>query len=240
MEIEGLGVSLVGRSMWSYRMRSDDRSAEHGSGIPWEFIQGVNYGMKILVHGKRGGSTRSSRISEMEKDWTCVWSAPSQRDWSCIATLVRSVGAGGCLLVFDHCTGIPATFWSFLDGVQREGRTAITRVWVHTEAPPAWIPDAIFFPPLQMSEAAIALQILQALPPRNGHGPWHPTVEWENVVRATAEQQLGLAISDVEETEWTLMWHRPADSRPPSEQLIPRAIQWIETGTTLLKSLVEE
>jgi hypothetical protein len=223
MELEGLGVSLVGRSIWSYK----DPTVPF-SGIPWEFIQGTNYAIRILIHG----GSKSLRMAEAERNWTCIWIPTSQRDWSCLATIVRSVGVGSCLLVFDHVVGIPHTFWSFLDTVQREGRTVLTRVWIHTEAP-NWVPDAVFFPPLETHHPL--LSVVESLPARHGHGAWRHHPDWEAILQATRDQQLGLAITDVEESDWVLLWHKPEDSKQPLDVRIPRATQWIETGSALLK-----
>jgi hypothetical protein len=225
MELEGLGISLVGKSLWY------SKSSQHDaiSGIPWEFIQGTNYSMRILIHG---GGHKQLRVAEAERPWTCIWSPTGPRDWSCLATIVRSVTAGSCLLVFDHVVGIPHTFWSFLDTVQREGRTTITRVWIHTDAP-QWIPDAVFFPPLDTKQPI--LSIVESLPARNGHGGWRHGTDWDAILQATSSQNLGLVVTDVEETDWTLLWHKPEDSKQPLDIRIPRATQWIETGTALLK-----
>jgi hypothetical protein len=225
MELEGLGVSLVGRNVWYYKPPSHFLL----SGIPWEFIQGTNYSMRIYIHG---GGHKQIRIAEAERPWTCIWSPSSQRDWSCLATIVRSIGTGSCLIVFDHVVGIPHTFWSFLDTVQREGRILVTRVWIHTDAP-QWIPDAVFFPPLETSAPLVS--IADSLPARNGHGGWRHGTDWEAIVQATRDQQLGLVLTDVEESDWTLLWHKPEDSKQPMDVRIPRATQWIETGTALLK-----
>ena len=228
MELEGLGVSLVGRAIWSYKSQRHNR---YGSGIPWEFIQATNYASRILISG--GGHTHL-HIAEAERQWNCVWNPTNARDWSCIATILRNVGANSCLLVFDHVVGIPSTFWTFLDNILREGRTILTRVWIHTDAPP-WIPDALFLPPLDIDESSTALSILHALPSRAGHGSWKQNMDWDTIINATREQNMGLVISDVEETEWTLMWHKPEDSRAPMDVRISRAVQWIETGSALLK-----
>jgi hypothetical protein len=228
MELEGLGVSLVGHTIWSY--------GEAGKGlIPWEFIQSVNYSMRMLIHGY---GSKGASFAEIEKDWSCVWNPSSAKDWSCIATLIRSVGNGGsCLIVFDHCDGIPHTFWSFIDNVLREGRISLTRVWIHTQVP-MWIPDALFFPPILPEQSAIALQILQAIPARNGHSHWRANDDWENIVRATKEQELGVVVTDVQENDWALMWWRPSDSRTHSNILIPRALQWISLATDLMKNTI--
>lgn len=225
MELEGLGVSFVGRTLWVYS----------GSTIPWEYINSINYSMRILVRGN------GALASAVEGDWTCVWSPQSNKDWSCIATLVRSVGVGSCLMVFDHVTNPPpVTFWPYIESLIHDGKTVLTRVWIHPESP-AWIPDAIFFPPVLDSEADTVLSILQSVPGRAGHGAWistfHSQQEWLDVVVATRSQGLGLVLSDVEERSWTLFWHKPADSLLGTDVLLRRGTAWAEAGLHLLKRL---
>lgn len=227
MELEGLGVSCVGRPIWSYHPHDSDR---WGSGIPWEYIQSTNYTARYLIRG----SGESRRLCEAEGSWNCVWTPTSSRDWSGLATLIRSIGVGSCLLVFDTVEGVPNTFWTFLDTIVREGKILVTRIWLHTIAP-QWIPDVIFFPPLDIQHQDHAFHIIQALPARGGHGIWNlGSMNWASVVQATREQGLGLAITDIEETAWTLLWHRVADSRPTLH--VERASNWIETGTLLLQT----
>lgn len=228
MELEGLGVSFVGKSVWVYTGSTHKRN---GSCIPWEYIQGVNYGLRILVRGEH------AVISQIESDWNCVWSPSATKDWSCIATLLRGITGPG-LLVIDQISAetIPSSFWSFLDTLVREGRS-VTRVWIHTEAP-SWVPDAVFFPPVQSHDVTDVFQICKSMPARGGHGPlnFHGSQrEWESLMTATREQGLGIVLSDLEESAWTLFWHRPADSRPTSEHILFRGVKWVEAGTALLK-----
>jgi hypothetical protein len=102
-----------------------------------------------------------------------------------------------------------------------------------------WIPDALFFPPLQDSEANTVLSILQAMPARHNHGGWICTQTanaWLDILRDTRRQGLGLVLSDVQETAWTLFWHKPADSRPPMEVIMTKTGAWMEGVSMLLKS----
>lgn len=230
MELEGLGVSLHGRPLWVYAAPHHRR---YGSCIPWEYIQEINYTAKILVRGTAVTPT------QLETDWHSVWFPQTARDWSCIATLIRSIGVGACLLVLDRVTHMPPpSFWTYLDGIVKEGRTTVTRIWIHTEVP-QWIPDALFFPPMEDQDASLVLQILQAMPARHNHGGWismHQAHQWLDIVRDTRSQGLGLVLSDVQETAWTLFWHKPADSRPSVEALVGKAAPWLEVATALLKS----
>jgi hypothetical protein len=229
MELEGLGVSLHGRPLWVY---AGQEHARYGSCIPWEYIQEIHYTVKILV---RGASISPAQI---ETDWNSVWFPQTARDWSCIATMIRSIGVGSCLLVVDHVSDSPVSFWTYLDGIVKEGRTTLTRIWIHTDVP-RWIPDALFFPPMEDHEASGILQILQAMPPRHNHGGWvsmNTASQWLDIVRDTRSQGLGLVLSDVQETAWTLFWHKPADSRPTMEGVIAKVTPWFDVATTLLKS----
>jgi hypothetical protein len=222
MELEGFGVPLLGRAVWVFQNGS--------AGVPWEFIRSNNYSMRILLRGS-AAATRT----EAEEDWTCIWTPTTSRDWSCIATCIRSVGAGSVLVVLDSLQSPPpSTFWQFIDSLVREGRTAITRVWLHSEAPP-FVPDATFFPPMSSPTDAEAIyKVFSALPARAGHGGWSYHGPWNPVVEATHEQGMGLVVSDIEEAAWTLMWHRPEDSRMPVEKRIPRASVIIRIGLELL------
>ncbi len=230
MELEGLGVPLHGRPLWVY---SESKHSRFGSGIPWEYIQEISYSFKILVKGN------SASICQLETDWSSVWNAQSARDWSCIATVIRSIGVGSCLLVMDHVSNnAPPSFWTYLDGIVKEGRTVVTRIWIHSD-PPAWVPDALFLPPLQDSEAQVALNVLQAMPARHNHGSWinmQTAQQWIDLLRDTYRQGLGLVLCDVQETSWTLFWHKPADSRPTLDILVSKTAPWLEAGSRLLQT----
>jgi hypothetical protein len=209
MELEGFGVSLVGRSTWII-----------GRQIPWEYVQGTHYVYKMLIRGSR------PTLADIEGEWNTIW-CPQAKDWSFLATILRGIGTSTCLLVMDHVDP-PASFWHFLDTIR-----GVTKLWIHEEAP-AFVPDAVFFPPLKVPELAEqALRVFQALPARNGHGPWNAP-SWDSIVTATAAQDLGLVVSDIEESTWTLMWHRPDDSRLPTEKAAPIARHWIQLGVEIL------
>lgn len=116
----------------------------------------------------------------------------------------------------------------------REGRTVVTRVWIHEEPPPV-LPDATFCSPLAtQEESQRVFQVFSAFPARAGHGPWSPVAAWESIVGAACDQGMGLVITDIEEHQWTLLWHRPADSRPPLEKRIPTAQHWLRIGMKCL------
>ena len=212
MELEGFGVSLAGRSVWS-----------HGGRIPWEFINGVNYGTRILIHGPIASMTP---LAIMEGGWTCVWHPRHPREWSYIATVLRGT-QGQCLVVFADIQEIPASFCTFMDSM------TVSRVWLNTEAPP-WIPDAVFIS--TVDDASAMFEMLQNIPGRAGHGSWMGTTfdAWSAAVAATREQGLGLVLSDVEEPTWTLMWYRPADSYPSLERRSATASVWMQGCARLL------
>jgi hypothetical protein len=214
MELEGFGVSLLGRIAWV-----------HGD-IPWEFLQS-HHTMKILLRGPK------PTVAEAETDWTCVWNPTQTRDWSCIATILRSA-TGSCLIAMDHVDAVPppGTFWTFLESLQ--SRITITRLWIG-EAPPPVVPDATFFAPTKNAEIANRmLEVFAALPARGGHGTWYAPADWLGIVTAAYEQGMGLMMTDLEEGAWTLLWHRPADSRLPLERRIPTAQHWLRIGMHML------
>ncbi len=219
MELEGFGVSLIGRFTWVY---GTDQ-------LPWEFLQGSQHTMKVLIKG-----AAQPTLAEAEAAWTCVWHPTQTRDWSCIATILRSVGVGSCMVALEH-VDVPATFWSFLESMQREGRTVVSRIWVN-DAPPPLVPDATFFAAVGDAVGAQRMmEVFTALPARAGHTAWQPPVDdWLSVVRAAYDADMGLMVSDLEEHAWTLMWHRPADSRPIVERRIPTAQHWLRIGMKCL------
>lgn len=235
MELEGFGVSLIGRTTWVYA----DTRILAAPVIPWEFLQGT-FAMRMLITQR---SAQRYRFAEAEMDWTCVWTPTSPRDWSGIATVLRFASqAGPCLVVMDRVEPSSA-FWSYFDGLRKEGRY-ITHVWLHTEPPSllpphVWVPDAVFVPPtLPTSISVHQLHALfTSLPERGGHGRWRPQGDaqsWEGIVGATYEQGMGLVLTDIEESTWTLLWHKPSDSRLPLEKRVPGCVAWIQTGTYLL------
>lgn len=235
MELEGFGVSLIGRTTWVYT----DTRQHPAPVIPWEFLQGA-FAMRMLITQR---NTTRYRFAEAEMDWTCVWTPATPRDWSGIATVLRSAAQmGPCMVVMDRVEPSPA-FWSYFDGLRKEGRS-ITHVWLHTEPPVlpplhVWIPDAVFVPPTPIPFAHQLQSLFASLPERSGHGRWRPhgdAQSWEGIVGATYEQGLGLVLTDIEESTWTLLWHKPSDSRFPLEKRVPGCVSWIQTGTYLLNA----
>lgn len=233
MELEGFGASLVGKRVWCV---GDVL-------LPWEFLHADTHAMRILVQPGIRTACLSARVAEAEADWNCVWSPTSAHDWSCIATLIRSAGSkGGVLLVLDHwMEAVPPSFLHYLEGLLRSGG-GVTLVWLsdtHT-APPWHIgdTDAIVFAPMGADVAAQTHTWIQHLPARRGHGPFvYSAEEWETVCEATRLQDLGLVVSDVGEQTWGLFWHRPSDSRGTKDDRIRRSLAWIDTGTHLLRGV---
>ena len=231
MELEGFGVSLVGRTTW---VCVDTRT--HSSPVvPWEFLQNASFPLRMLVTDR---TPDRLRLTEAEADWTCVWTPASSRDWSGIATILRSAAQmGHCLVVFDHVDP-PTTFWVYLDSLRNEGRS-VTQIWLHTVPPvsQAWVPDALFFPPTPESQSERIRSVFESLPERGGHRRWmygSDGASWCALVSATHEQGLGLVLTDIEESTWTLLWHRPSDSRKPLEKRVAGCVAWIQTGTYLM------
>jgi hypothetical protein len=216
MEIEGFGASLTGRDVW----------IAEGRMMPWEFLRDTQYSMRVLIRGTAASS------AEAEADWTCVWNPAAARDWSCIATCIKSIGSGSCLLVFDQVDKVPWTFWQYIDSIKTHIR--VTRVWIHAETPP-FVPDAVFLSPTRA--AAVAARVFSSLPARGGHAEWQGWGDeeaWNTVVTTTYEQGLGLVVSDIEEGSWTLMWHRPEDSRLSLEKRVARGAAWVQMGIAVL------
>ena len=228
MELEGFGASLVGRPIFVYA------DAEH-AWIPFEFISGVTYNARILVTG------HACSPVELEYPWNIVFRPSQPKDWSALATILRGLGKT-LLLVFDHpATDPPDSFYPFLESMLAEGRTVITRVWIGTAVALPLIPDAVFFPP--QADAAAAAELVQALPERAGrHGPCKiQAAEWASPAKATQDMKLGIIVSDVGESEWTVFWHKPADSRCESSAAITkRMIQWIRNATRMIETYQTE
>jgi len=228
MELQGFGASLVGRAIYVYANSEE-------AWVPWEFISGVSYSARILVRGT--GS--SHRIIEMETDWNIILSPQSPKDWSMLATLVKGNG-GSVLLVFDaDAPKPPTTFLTFLDGVAAEGRTILTRVWVGQAIEIPCIPDAVMFPVLSDSRLhSVAHDLLYRLPARDNHGIFtHMNAgDWASLVKATVDGGLGIMITDVGETAWSLFWHKIADSQiHHKEAQRVKGLALMRTGMKLLE-----
>ena len=206
MELEGFGASLVGRCVYVNT---------ETAWVPWEFVNGT-YTAKILICGTTG--TRSE--TALSNNWTAVFHpASDSRIWSAIATVVKGLGPN-VLLVFDvGFPTIPPVFLTFLDNVLAEGRTVLTRVFMGTTGLPA-IPDAIFFPVVSTLGVTGIYDTCMRLPAVRGHGSWTGMVpaEFSALMETVASTKVGIVISDVGETGWTLFWHRPEDSRNSKEE----------------------
>lgn len=227
MELEGFGASLVGRVVYVVA------DSEH-AWLPWEFLSGTQYAARILIAGDGHGL----RLLEAENNWNAVFRPTGGRDWSVIATMMKSAGGPVLLTVDASAPVLPASFIVFMDGLLAEGRT-VTRVWVGTHHEIPAVPDAILFPPLRDPfRATAAYEMIRRLPGRDGHGPWTAmgSVEWGTLVDATAKSDLGILISDVGERAWCLFWHKIADSVADSRGvLVKRGLLWLRTGAILLE-----
>lgn len=238
MELEGFGASLVGRTLYVNASYDD-------AWIPWEFISGVSYNCKLLITGEgpvQGpvqGPIQGLRTIEAEQNWTAIFRPVSAKDWSCIATVLRGMGPN-TLLVFDaYAPPVPSSFVSYMDGLLADGRTIFTRIWIgmHVEIPA--IPDAIFFPVLHDAQhAQDTYALMSRLPSRSSHGPWSGmnANDWSAILNATKESGLGMVISDVGESGWSLFWHKRSDSRPESHALMTkRGLSWARTGFAIVE-----
>jgi hypothetical protein len=229
MELEGFGASLVGRAI--YVCASPDVAW-----VPWEFIAGTPYNYRLLITGD--GPPDTQRHIEHEHSWSAVFRPHGPKDWSCIATIVRSMGPT-LLIVFDtYAPAPPPSFITFMDSCVADGRTICTRIWIgtHTEIPT--IPDAIFFPVLDAGTHAVVYEMIRRLPGRGNHGAWNPMtiVDWDALVQATRTSSVGIVVSDIGESTWNLFWHKLHDSRPETAGvLIKRGFSLMRTGMAIVE-----
>lgn len=197
MEIEGFGASLVGQCVYVC-------AGADSVWIPWEFVTS-RYTGKILVCGTDG--TRS--ILAVGNDWTVLFSPTNSKDWSAIATLLKMLG-NTILLAFDVGVEPPSSFLAYVDSLLSDGRIVITRIYCGKQGIPV-VPDAILFP----YEAQGIYEICARLPAVRNHGPWNPmaTTDFNTLLTTATSNKVGVVISDVGESGWTLFWHRIEDSR---------------------------
>lgn len=227
MELEGFGASLVGRAIYVC-------TPPEKAWIPFEFISGTTYNCRICI----SGHAKNVRLVDTADGWNAVFHPTSSRDWSCIATMIQSMGPQ-ILLVFDSYAPVPpSTFVTFLDSCVSSGRVVLTRIWIGTHVEIPCIPDAILFPVFSGGAgAAEAYDMMRRLPARGGHGGWNaPNLdEWNELVKATVDGHLGIMISDVGEHAWSLFWHKVEDSLvgTPGSQLQAARIL-LNTGMKLL------
>lgn len=198
MELEGFGVSLVGRCV--YICADSDKAW-----LPWEFLA-ASYSCRILICGEVKKTTLA-----YTQNWTAVFTPIDVKVWSAIATVLRGLGST-VLIVFDtDAPEAPASFLRFLDEGVSAGRQVITRVWIGKHMVIPCVPDAIFFP---TGDGANTYEYLTKLPARNGHGSWNGMsyVEFKPLYDTVTSNNLGFVISDIGELGWTLFWHRESDS----------------------------
>lgn len=233
MELEGLGCSLVGRALYCF-------CNERNAWVPWEFISGQPYSCRILVTGE------GLETLELEHEWTFVVrpGVSSGKEWSCLATIIRGMGAGSggigslgsILLVFGiGSTKVPPSFLTFMDGVLGEGRIMLTRVWLGENIEIPTIPDAIFFP--VGVDSRVMYDMIHRLPGRAGHEGFSMTLDaWTMIVNATGTQGLGLVISDVGEPRWSLFWHKVGDSDTETDSnRFGKGMRLLKLGTRIME-----
>ena len=228
MELEGFGASLVGRALFVCSNASD-------VWIPWEFISDTNYSCKILISSDKS----SAHCLEIEGSWTLIAFPKTAMDWSCIATMIKGMG-GSILLVFDvDSPRAPDAFANFLEAIVREGRIVLTRIWTGMNADIPTIPDAIFFPVNINNESRKQIyDLISRLPSRNGHREWKqmPIAEWNAMLNTTIQSNLGLVVSDVGETEWTIFWHKIADSSLVGDiTLFQLGMKWLKSAIMVIE-----
>jgi hypothetical protein len=175
----------------------------------------------------------------METDWNVIVSPQNAKDWSILATLIKGSG-GTVLIVFDTDTPKPPmTFLTFMDSIIAEGRTVLTRVWIGQAIEIPCIPDAVLFPVLTDTRLHSAVfDLIYRLPARGGHEtlPTMSRVEWVSLVNATVENGLGIMVTDIGESTWSLFWHKIADSRIlHSSAQRTKGMSLMRTGMKLLE-----
>jgi hypothetical protein len=229
MELEGFGASLVGHALYVC-------SGPEEAWIPWEFISGTPYNCKILITGDGSGL----RTIEAHESWTAIFRPTQPKDWSAIATVLRGLGPQ-ILLVFDnYAPQAPPNFISYLDGIQ-ENRN-ITRIWIGTHIEIPTIPDAIFFPVLRdAAHSQTVFSMIGRLPARGTHGPCTAVhaQEWPALLKATQDSCVGIVVSDIGESSWSLFWHKISDSRIEHSSALKRGLAWAKTGLSILEKNTE-
>ena len=128
----------------------------------------------------------------------------------------------------------PPGFLTFMDGVLGEGRILMTRIWLgeHIEIPT--VPDAIFFP--VGVEPRVMYDMIHRLPGRGGHEGFTMTGDWSLIVKATGEQGLGLVVSDIGESRWSLFWHKITDSDTETDSIrFRKGMRLLRLGTHIME-----
>jgi hypothetical protein len=126
-----------------------------------------------------------------------------------------------------------------MDSLLADGRFILTRIWIgqHIEIPA--IPDAIFVPVLHDARKAQEIfELFGRLPGRGSHHGWAGmnNNDWNALVKATGESDLGMVMSDVGENAWTLFWHKIGDSRAEGHGvMIKRGFTWMRTGMAIVE-----
>jgi len=231
MELEGFGASLIGRAIY---VHADVQNAW----IPWEFILGTTYSCRMLIGSEHGGVNRI----EIENPWSFVIKPKSGKDWSCIATILRAM-SGSVLLTFDiGCPRPSDSFVQFLDALVAEGKIVLTRIWLGMDVDIPTIPDAIFFPVDIVTTCSDIYDMLVRLPGRGGHDPWKKmsASEWKALTDTTMQSKLGIVLSDIGETEWTLFWHKLSDSDVlPRNVLFQKGFHLMRTAMSIMEHHAE-
>ena len=231
MELQGFGASLLGKALYVYANASD-------AWIPWEFLSNTQYSCTILI----SSDASPLHCLKIEESWTMVVYPKTAKDWSCVATIIKGMG-GSILLVFDvDSPRPPDSFANFLETIGKEGRTVLTRIWIGTDIEVPTIPDAIFFPVRIDGSQKKIYELLSRLPARSGHREWKqmPQGEWNALLNTTIQSNLGIVVSDIGETEWTLFWHKLDDSSHIGEStLFQKGFRWLQSAMAVLEKLTE-
>jgi len=229
MELEGFGASIFGKSIYVICDPTD-------AWIPWEFLGSEQFACKILISGYGAGT----RCLEAANEWTAIFKPQNNKDWSIIATVIKGIGHNVLLVIDPYVPIVPTNFITFIDSLAHQGYITLTKMIIGKHNEILYIPDAIFFPILKnATDADIAYDIITKLPGRNGHDGFGsiPQSDWHTLVNVTVESSLGIVITDMGESSWTIMWHKPLDSHP--QDAGKSGINWIKTGTIMLERDVQ-
>lgn len=222
MELEGFNGSLKGSSTVLIVEREEE------AWIPWEVLSQEAY--MILLCGKDSGMRQGS-IASLAHSWNMILTPTSSRDWSLLATILKS-SVQPVLLVLDLGAPIPPfAFVEFLDSLQDR---SIARLHIAKMGAPLGAfghADAIIWS--QNVPLLARMEVLQALPVRR-HGRFEGSRDTvEAALNASKESKVQLMVSDYE-GHWTLYWIRAEDSWALVKGLAERGKGLIRTGLALL------
>lgn len=218
MELEGFNGSLKGSSTVLIVEREEE------VWIPWEVLSQEAY--MILLCGKDSG------MLHLAHSWNMILTPTSSRDWSFLATILKS-SVQPVLLVLDLGAPVPPfAFVEFLDSLQDR---SIARLHIAKVGAPLGAfghADALIWS--QNVPLLARMEVLQALPTRR-HGRFEGSRDTvEAALNASKESKVQLMVSDYE-GRWSLYWIRAEDSWALVKGVQERGKGLIRTGLALLE-----